>query len=128
MRIGWIFEDVVEGTVQVMQVNPNSGASPAFKKNITTSTTTAPGNRVLLFEGSDEPQHFDFSGVILTKDHYDFILAAWQKRHLIRLTDDLGRTFDLYIESFTPTRKPTTAQYPWRHDYQATAIIVRTVA
>lgn len=126
MRIGWIFEDPVESTTLVMEVNPNSGASPDFKKTITKKVTTAPGGRVLLFEGNDPPQQFDFSGVILTEGQYNFLYNAWSKRHLLRITDDLLRTFEVYFESFSPKRK-VSATNRWRHDYSASTVIVRTV-
>jgi len=124
-RIGWKFEDPTEGTTQIMPINPNEGASPAYRKTLTKTTTTAPGagRRALIFEGQDEISQFDFSGAILTKEHYDFILNAWQKRHLLRVTDDLGRVFTLYLESFEPKRMRSRT-YPWRHEYSATSVIV----
>lgn len=120
-RIAWIFEDPTEGTTQYMQINPNEGASPAFQKTLSTKTTTA--GRTLLQEGQDPAKQFDFSGVILTQAQYEFLYNAWNKRHPVRLTDDLGRQFTIYFESFTPTRK-LSRTYPWRHDYQATTVIV----
>lgn len=124
-RIAWRFEDPVEGTVEFMPINPNEGASPSYQKTLTKSTTTAPGGeaRPLVFEGADAVSQFDFSGVLLTQAHYDFILNAWRKRHPVRLTDDLGRTFTIYIESFTPKRD-LSRTYPWKHTYQATAVIL----
>jgi hypothetical protein len=121
-RIGWIWEDATDGTTMVMPINPNDGASPAYQKNLTKKTTSA--GRTLIQEGAPSPQQFDFSGVLLTKAHYDFVLNLWRKRHPLRLTDDLGRTFTVYLESFTPHRKPSRAGYPWKHDYQATAVIL----
>lgn len=125
MRIGWKFEDPVEGTIEIMEINPNEGASPSYQKSLTKATTTAPGAeaRTLIFEGTDQPPQFDFSGVILTKSQYDFLYRAWSKRHPVRLTDDLGRTFTIYFESFAPTRKRSKT-YPWRHEYQATTVVL----
>jgi hypothetical protein len=120
-RIPWVFEDPVENTTVFMEINPNEGASPAYQKNFTKKTTTA--GRVLLQEGQDAPQQFDFSGVILTENQYNFLVTAWEKRHPVNLTDDLGRTFTIYFESFQPTRK-ISRTYPWRHDYHATTVIV----
>lgn len=126
MRIGWIFEDPVAETVLTMQMNPNSGASPDYKKSITRKNTTAPGGKVLLFEGNDAPQQFDFSGVILTQAQFEFLYNAWDKRHLIRITDDLLRTYEVYFESFSPKRK-VSGTNPWRHEYSASTIIMRTI-
>lgn len=124
-RIPWRWEDLSDGSVAYMPINPNEGASPNYDKNLTTATTTAPGaiGAVLVFEGTDTPSEFNFSGVLLTKDHYDFIFRVWEKRHLLRLTDDLGRVFTVYMKTFHPERK-LSRTYPWKHTYQATAIIV----
>lgn len=120
-RIAWIFEDPTEGTVEYMQINPNEGASPAFQKTLTKKTTSA--GRPLVQEGQDPVKQFDFSGVILQKSHYDFLYNAWAKRHPVRLTDDLGRQFTIYFESFNPTRM-LSRTYPWRHTYQATTVVI----
>lgn len=124
-RIPWRFEDLVEGTVALMPINPNEGASPSYQKSLTKSTTTAPGAaaRPLVFEGTDQVSQFDFSGVLLTQAHYQFLKDAWDKRHPVRLTDDLGRQFIIYFESFVPKRD-LSRTYPWKHTYQATTVIV----
>lgn len=124
-RIGWRWEDAVEGTVAIMPINPNAGASPRFAKTLTKQTTTAPGQlgQPLIFEGSDEVSQFDFSGVLLTQEHYDFLYNVWRKRHPVKLTDDLGRSFIIYLESFAPERARNNT-YPWKHTYQATSVIV----
>jgi hypothetical protein len=124
-RIAWKFEDLTLATTEYMSINPNEGASPTFRKSLEKRTTTAPdgGAAVVIFEGADEPTQFDFSGVILTQAQYTFLQTAWAKRHLLRLTDDLGRIFTLYIESFSPKRK-LSRTYPWRHEYEMTTVVV----
>lgn len=125
-RIAWRWEDLTEGTVLYMPINPNSGASPSFQKNLTKQQTTAPGaaSNVILFEGADPPTQFDFSGVLLTQEHYEFIYNLWAKRHLLRLTDDLGRVFVVYVESFNPKRELSHI-YPWKHTYDAATVVVQ---
>jgi hypothetical protein len=125
-RIPWRWEDPTEGSIQFMSLNPNEGASPSYKKNLTKEKTTAPGGlgRMLVYEGADEASEFAFSGIILTQEQYEFLRRAWEKRHLLILTDDLGRVFTIYLESFTPKRVRSKT-YPWRHTYDASAVIVR---
>jgi hypothetical protein len=124
-RIAWRFEDPLDGSILYAQINPNDGASPTFQKTLTKMTTTAPGGAAttLVFEGSDAPIQFDFSGTLLTQDQYNFYYNAWAKRHPILLTDDLGRTFRVYFEAFNPKRV-RSANYPWRHTYDATAVVI----
>lgn len=128
-RIAWRWEDPTEGTVEFMSINPNEGASPNFAKGLTKENTTAPGaeSNVLIYEGADQPGEFQFSGVILTQEQYEFLRLAWEKRHLVLLTDDLGRIFTLYLETFSPKRVRSKT-YPWRHTYDATAVIVKVGA
>lgn len=122
-RIAWRWEDPTEGTVQFMEVNPNAGASPGYQKALSKQTTTAPDGQVLLFEGRDQAPTFDCSGVILTQTQFEFLYNAWNKRHPVILTDDLGRTFTLYIEKFTPKREPRRS-HPWRHTYDLSAVVL----
>lgn len=124
-RIPWRWEDTVEGTVLFMPINPNEGASPTYQKQLTKTQTTAPGadSRPIIFEGADAVTQFDFSGALLSEEHYNFVLNAWRKRHPIKLTDDLGRTFTIYMESFAPQRVISRIR-PWKHTYQATSVIV----
>jgi hypothetical protein len=125
-RIAWRWEDPTEGTVEFMSINPNDGASPTFAKGLTKETTTAPGGErnVLIYEGADAATEFQFSGVLLTQEQYEFLHRAWEKRHVVLLTDDLGRIFTIYLESFNPKRV-RSATYPWRHTYDATAVVVK---
>jgi hypothetical protein len=122
-RIAWMFRDYIEGTTLFMAINPNEGASPEYMKGLSQQTTTAPDGRVLVFEGAPQPQKFDFSGVILEQAHYEFLYNAWKKRHPIEITDDLGRVFQVYFESFSPKRE-VSGSLPWRHTYSATTVIV----
>jgi hypothetical protein len=124
-RIAWRWEDPTEGTVEFMSLNPNEGASPTYAKTLTKETTTAPGRQgsVLIYEGADPPIEFSFSGAILTQEQYEFLEIAWNKRHLLMLTDDLGRVFTLYLVTSNPKRV-RSATYPWRHTYDASAVVV----
>lgn len=122
-RIAWQFYDPILSTTLFMEVNPNSGASPDYKKNLTKKTTTAPDGQPLIFEGRSDLQQFPFSGVILTEDQYNFLYNAWAKKYAIQITDDLGRVFKIYLETFSPKRK-ISQTYPWRHDYSADGVIV----
>lgn len=124
-RIAWLWEDQTDGTVQKMPINPNEGASPTFAKSLTKQRSVAPGDQgnTLIFEGADQPTEFSFSGAILEQEHYEFLLKIWQKRHLVKLTDDLGRSFIIYLETFTPKRV-RSATRPWRHTYDVSAVVV----
>ena len=124
-RIAWQFYDAVEATTEYLEINPNEGASPNYQKTLTKATTTAPGSagQPLIFEGADQPSQFDFSGVILEQSQYELLETAWEKRHLLTITDDLGRSFTVYIESFSPQRE-LSRTHPWKHTYQMSTVVV----
>lgn len=122
-RIAWVFHDPVTLDSYSLPVNPNSGASPEFAKNASRKTTTGPGGATLIFEGADEPQSFNFSGTILTQEQYEAFVEWWDKRRIIQITDDLGRDWNVYFQSFRPTRKIST-NFPWRHEYSVEAVVV----
>lgn len=121
--VRWTFHDPTVPETYTLEINPNEGGAPDYKKSITTMATAAPDGSTLMFEGRDEPKRLDFSGVILTEAQYMAFLAWWQKRHQILVTDDLGREYWVYFEQWTPTRK-RTIHYPWRHNFQAKTIIL----
>lgn len=122
-RTAWIFEDLVTSETYDLVVNPNEGGTPEYRKNITSQTTAAPDGRVVLFEGRDEPKRMTVSGTILTEDLYNQFVTWFNKRNIIKITDDLGREFECYIESFNPQRVRSVS-HPWRHTYSMEIIII----
>lgn len=123
MVVRWDFYDPVEAETYELELNPNEGGSPSFKKTFTYANTSAPNGKTIIFEGQDEIQKLEWSGVILTQSHYDKYVEWYQKRRQIRITDDLGRVYWVYLEAFTPTRVRARS-HPWKHNFQVTAVIL----
>lgn len=119
--VRWTFEDLATGDSYEWEVNPNSGGSPQYRKTITYQNTV--GGRTLIFEGSDEPLTGQVSGVLLSQDQHETLVDWWDKRHLVRLTDDLGRTYMIYIVSYEPERQ-RSVRYGYKHSYTMTYTIV----
>lgn len=119
----WTFFDPTTSTTAEFEINPNDGGSPSLVKNITASSTVAPGGATILMEGSSQLQDFTFSGTILTQSQYDQMVTWFTKTNVIQLTDDLGRTYDIYIKEFAPKRVRASS-HPWKHTYSVTAIQV----
>ena len=122
----WIFDDLTTLETWTMNVNPREGGAPSYKKNISYQNTAGTDGNVLAFEGRDEAQTSEFSGVILTETMYNTLYTWFNKRHQIQVTDDLGREFVIYITSFDAKRKWSTS-HPWRHDYTMTYTIINWV-
>lgn len=119
----WAFYDGYSLQDYIFEINPSEGGSPQFTKNIAQQSTAAPDGKTLLFEGRDSPQTIEFSGTLLTEDQYNAFVTWYQKRRQIRITDDLGREFWVYITSFAP-RRERAIHYPWKHSYTVSATIL----
>lgn len=117
--VRWVFTDPTDSSTYEFEMNPSDGGSPAYQKTISYSNTAGQGGNVLMFEGRDTVRQYTVTGIILTQAAYEAMLLWFNKRHALTVTDDLGRTFSIYITGFTPRRK-RSALYPWKHDYTLT--------
>lgn len=123
MVVRWTLHDPTVPETYTFHVNPNAGGTPGITKNLTTEVTAAPDGSAIIFEGRPEPQTLSFSGVILEQAHLDALMTWFQKEHQLRLTDDLGRQYWVYLKSFTPTRERARS-HAWKHTYTAEATIL----
>lgn len=121
--VRWVFDDPNTLDTWEFAINPSEGGSPSYDKTITQQSTSAPDGKVILFEGRDQPQIIEFSGVLFTEAEFNAFVEWWNKRYQIQVTDDLGRQFYIVITSFKPTRR-RAIQHPWKHDYSVSATIV----
>lgn len=122
MSVKWTFVDSVTSETYTHEINPLSGAAPHYQKNITYASCTAPGGKTLIMEGVDKPIELNWSGTIITQEQYDAYVLWFQKRRQIQVTDDLGRTFMVYITGFSPTRVKSSNF--WKHTYELTATVL----
>lgn len=123
-RVAWTFYDPIDDETYSLPINPNDGAEAELNKNVMRKATTAPGGRTILMEGNRDPAAFNFSGVILSQEQYEAFVTWFEKSRIILITDDLGREWQVYLVAFRPSRK-ISHEYPWRHEYQAEAVVVR---
>ena len=77
-----------------------------------------PNRMNLVQEGSSSVPTMAFSGSILTQAHYEALELWFDRRILIKLTDDLGRIFFGVFSAFTPTRTRRAFNF-WYHTYTA---------
>jgi hypothetical protein len=119
----WTLYDPVDDETLTFDYNPNEGGTPGRKKNLTFTSTAAPGGRTLIFEGQDEVLALEFSGVILTQGQLDAFTEWFDKRHQLLLTDDLNRQFWVYMDEFGPDRV-RSATVRWKHTYRIHCIVL----
>lgn len=119
----WVLYDPIVPESYELHINPNEGGTPPRTKAITSRSTASPQGKTIVFEGMDEPRTFEVSGVIRDQAHLEELDRWANKRHQIRLTDDLGRQFWIYITNFVP-RRQRRATVPWYHTYTLSYIEV----
>lgn len=127
----WQFHDPYAGEDWTVPLNPNEMGKLYPQKNVTKRTTTAVDGKTLMFEGNTEPLSWQFSGALVSKEHYDGLLRWYQKRNRIQITDHLGRVIHCYIDDFDAEPQivkhvvaaTLTVDPKWRHDYTVSAIV-----
>lgn len=67
-----------------------------------------------MFEGRDKPRVFNVSGVLHEQAELDALNTWYDKRYQVKITDDLGRQFYVYIVGLKVDRAPLRNN-PWRH-------------
>lgn len=111
-----IYNPVTEETTR-FDMNPAEGGSPSYNKNMTYNDRSGPNSGIIAFEGEPAPLEYEVSGVLLQESQYNFFKNIWDLQHQVRLTDDLGRVFWIYVTS-VQFRRIRRANHPWAHEYQ----------
>ena len=115
-RIPWLFYDASTGDSYSLPINPADEGSNMRRKSFDIQNTSAPGGKVLIFEGRDEPRTASWTGTLLTEDQYNKFIDWFEKRHQFQVTDDLGRGHMVYIQGMD-VRRRRSYQFPWRHEF-----------
>lgn len=110
----WNFTDNVVSQSYNFDVNPNRGGTPSFEKNLSYSST--PAGSPIVFEGRDKPRTFTVSGVLREESQLIALQTWFDKEYQIRITDDLGRQFWIYITDLQFERAQTR-RWPFRHTF-----------
>jgi len=121
--VKWILTDTTTLDTWTFEINPNEGAAPEYRKNTSFTGTTAPDGRTLVSEGQDNVPDFPFSGTLLTQTQHDARVEWFDRRTIIKITDDFSRDWYVWIEGLRLERL-RKHNYPWAHKYSVSAKIV----
>ena len=125
--VRWQFQDLATNQVHIVSLNPNKMSGLTFGRSIEWASGTIDGRPVGLMSSPD-PTPFTFGGVVRTQSHHD-TLIDWQKRPgKVRVTDHLGRVFEVMIRSLDMTDRTLTANNRWRFAYQFDCLLLRRIA
>lgn len=122
MTVKWSFTDYWKSGATpyqyIWEINPNDGGSPEISKNMTILQSAGPNRLNLVMEGNSTVPTLSFSGVIISQAHYETMELWFDRRVLIQLVDDLGRTFYGVFSKWSPKRS-RRASNAWYHTYEA---------
>ena len=118
-RVAWRFFDGVNA--YDLLVNPSAATMPVQKKRLNYKPTTA--GRVVTYEGRPEVPTFNLSGTTLTEEQYRNFVSWSKLRKQIRITDDLGQEYWVYIKTYEPSRR-NSHEYPWLMDYTISGVVL----
>ena len=119
-----MFFDVRTGEKVLLPYNPNTMDSPTTPREMTFAWN-AGGRISSLDRGALSPTQWSFGGVILEKYQYGLLLSWAERNHVLRVTDHLGRTFEIIIEKFDPIERLPTPRRQWRADYTMTCLLLK---
>lgn len=119
-RTAWTLTDNSTGTPVVLEfeVNPRTAKYPNRQAKMSTESGTSPTATTILFQGRDAVPKFSFSGRVRGQTFYQNLDLWKDKWYPLVLTDDLGNTWDVIIESFTFSRLNRHTE-PWAFDVDA---------
>lgn len=121
--VKWTFTDPVLAQTYVFDVNPNSGGTLSYEKSLTYTNTSAPDGKTLIFEGRQKVQEASFSGIILEEAQLNVFDEWARRRNQIYMTDDLNRSFTIYVTKFEAERVRARS-HPWKHTYKVYFVVL----
>ena len=126
----WVFAEVGTANTWTVPLNPDSMSSPIAQRTLTSAFAAYQGSPRTPSTMMRTPAstQWEFSGVIRTKAHHDDLIAWCRKPGKVRITDHLGRTFEVMISDIEIADRRPTPNTPWRLRYTVTASILRRIA
>lgn len=124
VRVPWWFRAGDSEDEYEFAVNPITATMPEVTKTFSKQKTSAGAN--VIFQGRNAVQTLNFSGTILTQEHYEIMKEWVSVEKQILIIDDLDRKFWTYLTSFNPQRM-YSPEYPWRHEYSCDGVLLSWV-
>lgn len=119
--VRWKFLDVRTNEEHTVELNPNTASSYRFDNQFDFA-----GNRGV--RGRRNPVEWTFGGVVRKQGHHDSLID-WQRHPgKVRVTDHLGRTFEVMIRSLDMRDRRPAGDDTWRFEYTFNCLLLRRVA
>lgn len=124
-RVAWTLTDYsyASPVTYAFEVNPKEAEYPGRKANITSEAGVSPTSATVIFQGKDAVQRMNIDVSIRSQTAYDAFETWANNWYPLVLTDDIGNSFTVLIESFTRKRVRNIST-PWRFDATFSFIIL----
>lgn len=130
--VRWRFEDTETDESIILPLNPNQMSSPYQGRALSFAWGGFVGEGIgrprVWGATQPSPVELTFGGVLLTKSHQDLLLDWIKRLHVLRVTDHLGRTFEMILQKLEITeRQRSAAAKEWKADYSMTALLLKEI-
>lgn len=112
----------------VFPINPKKMGSPFIQHETTATPVSAIDGEARTWRKPLKPYGWKFSGSIRTKDHYDTLLAWFNKARRLQVTDHYNRTWDIQIMGVEMTPLHTSRTVAWRYAYTISTLMYGRVS
>jgi hypothetical protein len=136
LRTPWSLYDPIEDETYYLTVNPyeDAGSNEVNRSSNFESASgfyrDSLGNDTvgtIVFLNQPAMETFAYTGRTYREEDHAALETWAAKDYPVHLSDDLGRTWLVCIESFSPRRLPTTRKYPYKHEYSLTGFIIEEI-
>lgn len=141
MTVRWRFEDPAGPDEVILPLNPNEMSSPSPGRSVQSAWTSrwvsrgtsgadaddGFGRPRLIDSGQLSPIEWSFGGVIRNESHYELLLEWTKACRVLRVTDHLGRTFEIIIQKFDPVERRPTPTNEWRANYTMNCLLLKRI-
>lgn len=123
--VRWKLQSLETGEIYTVEINPNQASSYIFAKSF--EFAKHDDARMRGVQASRAPQDWSFGGVVRSKSYHD-ALIGWERRPgKIRVTDHLGRTFEVMVRSLDLLDRRPSGDDTWRFTYTFNFLMLRRI-
>lgn len=106
MTVRWVLVHEDDATTITLSINPNTMDSFPRDRSLTTAYPSRnTQDRQRTFQSPSTPPSVKWGGVVRTQAQYEALRTWVRKPGVVEVTDHLGRTFRVVMQSFVPDRK-----------------------
>ena len=124
--VRWKFLEVETSLEYTVEINPNKMSSYRFSREYDWARHDQARMRGV--RSNRQPKDWTFGGVVRTETHHDALIEWQRKPGKVRVTDHLGRVFEVMMRSVDMIDRRPSGDNTWRFEYQFNCLLLRRIA